>query len=80
MITTHKATEGPGRITALCPRGGYQLAERWKNVDCPSCLALKPKRRVKVYWDFSDWWVGLYIGPNHLYMCFIPTLVVRVRR
>jgi hypothetical protein len=35
--------------------------------------------RVKIYFDFADWWIGCYIGPNHLYFCAL-TLVVRVRR
>jgi hypothetical protein len=35
--------------------------------------------RVKIYFDFADWWIGLYIGPNHLYFCCL-TLVCRVPR
>lgn len=35
--------------------------------------------RVSLYVDGRDWWVGLYIGPNHLYVC-VFTIVVRVRR
>jgi hypothetical protein len=35
--------------------------------------------RVSVYFDFADWWIGLYIGPNHLYFCVL-TLVLRIRR
>lgn len=35
---------------------------------------------MSVYFDFRDWWVGLYIGPNHYYICQIPTLVIRVSR
>lgn len=41
---THKATDGPGRITALCGCGGYQIAEQWENVDCRTCLGLRPPR------------------------------------
>ena len=37
------------------------------------------ERRVSVYFDRRDWWVGLYIGPNHLYFCVL-TLVLRIRR
>ena len=36
--------------------------------------------RIKIYFDPADWWIGLYIGPNHLYLCLLPTLVVRVLR
>jgi hypothetical protein len=35
---------------------------------------------LKVYVDWNDWWVGLYRGPNHLYFCPVPCLVVRVRK
>lgn len=35
--------------------------------------------RVKIYFDFRDWWVGAYVGPNHVYICPLPTLVIRVR-
>lgn len=37
-------------------------------------------KRVSVYLDFADWWVGVYIGPNHLYICPLPMVVVRVVR
>ena len=36
-------------------------------------------RRSKIYLDPADWWVGLYIGPNHLYFCVL-TVVWRVPR
>lgn len=35
---------------------------------------------MKVYLDFNDWWVGYYRGPNHHYICPLPTLVLRVDR
>lgn len=35
---------------------------------------------VKVYFDSNDWWIGLYRGPNHIYVCPVPTLVIRWRR
>lgn len=35
---------------------------------------------VKVYVDLNDWWVGVYRGPDHYYLCLIPTLVIRWRR
>lgn len=31
---------------------------------------------MKVYFDFNDWWVGYYRGPNQHYVCVLPTLVV----
>lgn len=35
---------------------------------------------MKVYWDFRDWWVGLYVGETHYYVCPVPTLVIRINR
>jgi hypothetical protein len=32
---------------------------------------------VKVYFDFNDWWVGVYRGPHHWYICPLPCLVFR---
>lgn len=45
----------------------------------PTPQAEQPSPRVSVYIDTADWWVGLYIGPNHLYFC-VFTLVLRVKR
>lgn len=33
--------------------------------------------RIRVYQDRDDWWVGYYRGPNHHYVCPLPTLVIR---
>jgi len=38
------------------------------------------ERSVSVYFDFRDWWIGLYIGPNHYYLCVMPTLVIRWKK
>lgn len=35
---------------------------------------------MKVYIDWADWWVGLYRGPRHLYICPVPCLVIRLPR
>lgn len=40
-------------------------------------MRYRPKRRWSVYFDFNDWWVGYYRGPNHHYVCLLPTVVVR---
>lgn len=32
---------------------------------------------VKIYIDWNDWWVGLYRGPDHFYLCPLPCLVIR---
>ena len=33
-----------------------------------------------IYRDTADWWVGLYRGPHHLYVCPVPTVVIKIRR
>lgn len=33
--------------------------------------------RDGVYIDPADWWIGYYRGPNHHYVCPLPTLVIR---
>lgn len=40
----------------------------------------RPSREVRVYIDTVDWWVGYYRGPNHHYVCPLPTLVIRWNR
>lgn len=32
----------------------------------------------RIYFDFNDWWIGYYRGPNHHYICVLPTLVLCV--
>lgn len=38
------------------------------------------KIRIKVYFDFRDWWIGYYRGATHHYVCPLPTLVIRWSR
>jgi len=38
------------------------------------------RRGLKVYIDLRDWWIGWYRGPNHHYICVLPTVVIRWRR
>lgn len=35
---------------------------------------------MKVYWEPRDWWVGVYFGLDHIYVCPLPTLVIRFGR
>jgi hypothetical protein len=35
---------------------------------------------MRVYIDTADWWVGLYRGPNHYYVCLLPCVVIRWAR
>lgn len=35
---------------------------------------------IKVYRDYADWWIGYYRGPNHHYVCPLPTMVIRWKR
>ena len=37
-------------------------------------------KRLAIYWDRADWWVGCYRGRGHLYVCPIPCLVFRWER
>jgi hypothetical protein len=39
-----------------------------------------PPAQVRVYIDKNDWWVGVYRGPHHWYVCPLPCLVIRWRR
>jgi hypothetical protein len=36
--------------------------------------------RLRVYIDWSDAWVGAYIGPGAIYFCPLPFLVIRWKR
>ena len=33
-----------------------------------------------VYIDRNDWWIGVYRGPHHWYICPLPCVVFRFRR
>jgi hypothetical protein len=33
--------------------------------------------RLRIYVELRDWWVGLYIGPDAIYNCPLPCLVLR---
>lgn len=46
----------------------------WRDITVPPAVKRDP---VKVYRDLDDWWVGYYRGPNHHYVCPLPTLVIR---
>lgn len=35
---------------------------------------------MKVYLDWNDWWVGLYRGKEHWYLCPVPCLVIRLKK
>lgn len=35
---------------------------------------------MKIYIDLDDWWVGLYRGPHHRYVCLLPCVVIRIPR
>jgi hypothetical protein len=38
------------------------------------------RARLQVSLDPADRWVGRYLGPAHLSLCPLPTVVIRVRR
>ena len=35
---------------------------------------------MTVYFDRNDWWVGVYRGPHHWYVCPLPCIVFRFDR
>ena len=35
------------------------------------------RNTLKIYIDTADWWIGYYRGPNHHYVCILPTIVIR---
>lgn len=36
--------------------------------------------RVELYLEPRDLWVGVYVAPYAVYVCPLPTVVVKVRR
>jgi hypothetical protein len=51
--------------------------EEYRRNDRRLAEALRRAARPRVYFDFRDWWIGYYRGPNHHYVCPLPCLVVR---
>jgi hypothetical protein len=39
-----------------------------------------PTRRIKIYIEPCDWWIGYYRGDTHHYVCPLPCVVIRWRR
>lgn len=46
----------------------------------PAVKRLHLGRRVQVYIEPRDIWVGVYVAPDAVYVCPLPLLVVKVRR
>ncbi len=42
--------------------------------------AAPTNRRVEVYVDPRDLWVGLFVAPDAVYVCPLPAVVVRIAR
>lgn len=36
--------------------------------------------RISVYWEPRDLWVGIYVARDAIYICLLPTLVIRWRK
>lgn len=36
------------------------------------------RHRVEVYFEWRDLWMGAYVGDGALYICPLPTLVIRL--
>lgn len=37
-------------------------------------------RRLRIYFEPRDLWVGIYVAPNAIYICPVPALVIRWQR
>ncbi len=36
--------------------------------------------RVELYFDFHDWWIGVFFDSTAFYLIVIPTSVIRISR
>jgi len=36
--------------------------------------------RLRVYFEPRDWWIGVYVAVGYVYVCPLPTLVIRWAR
>ena len=37
-------------------------------------------KRIRVYLDLNDWWIGVYRGADTWYICILPCLVIAILR
>jgi len=37
-------------------------------------------RRLRIYFYWRDLWLGLYVVPDAIYVCPLPTIVIRWQR
>ena len=37
-------------------------------------------KRIRIYIELRDIWVGVYVAPNAVYFCPLPMLVIRWSR
>lgn len=37
-------------------------------------------RRLRIYVDRRDWWIGMYIARDAIYVCLAPCVVIRYWR
>lgn len=54
------------------------MRHRWLWVDIERRLHLG--ERVTVYLDLRDWWIGVYRGEHSVFVCPLPTVVIRFQR
>jgi hypothetical protein len=38
------------------------------------------RRRLRIYFYWRDLWLGVYVAPDAIYVCPLPTLVIRWQR
>lgn len=37
-------------------------------------------RKTDLYIDTRDWWVGIFLDKDYLYICLVPCVVIRIIR
>lgn len=70
------APETPVDVDAVRTR--YEATRAFPEGSCAACTVPDPRglHLMRIYFDFNDWWVGYYRGPNHHYVCPLPTVVI----
>jgi hypothetical protein len=61
------------RLVFLVEWAWVRLGRAWVRLE-------RVQGRLSVYWEPRDVWVGVYVADRAVYVCPLPTLVVRWRR
>jgi hypothetical protein len=74
--TAADVRESVGALSALSPD---QIQRVMKAMDKIKREPWLQRVGLTTYVDTRDWWIGYCRGPNHHYVCPLPTLVIRWR-